>query len=498
MLFDITELEAGADLRAQVCVIGAGAAGITLAHRLSSKGIDVLLLESGGTELEGDVQALHAGEVGGAPYPPLESVRLRYLGGTTNHWMGQSSLLDPLDFRARDWVPDSGWPISWHEYHRYLDEARAICEIPSGPFRYETAFPARAVAPFPGLPGFEPVLLRFSDPPTRFGERYRADLASAPNVRCCLHATCTRLVADPTGQRIVGAELASLSGRRVRATAERYVLAAGAIESSRLLLASRGASGISIGNAHDRVGRFFMEHPSIDVAEVVMGRHDLTSYLRIADFTFGAERFRRDVRLTPEVQERERILNHSVFLSELDSPSRGTLGERVMDVWDRIRWGTWSEDYDRVAGFRCRIRLEHAPRAESRVTLSDTVDALGVPKARLELRFGELEERTISRVAERFAYALGQMGFGRMRFEPGATLERYVERFAWQDHHFGGTRMHESPRHGVVDANGRVHGTVNLYAAGASVFPTSGQANPTMNLVAFTLRLVDHLAELEK
>src|SRR5690606_13176962 len=175
LLLDIADLEPGAQIRTPVCIVGAGAAGITLATKLAGRGIDVVLLESGGLDLEPEIQALHHGEAAGAEYPPLDAVRLRYIGGTTNHWGGQSLPLDPEDFEARAWVPDSGWPIAHREYARYLDEARALCEIGSGSFDYREVARERTLAPFPPLTGFEPVVLRFS-PPTRFGIRYRPAL----------------------------------------------------------------------------------------------------------------------------------------------------------------------------------------------------------------------------------------------------------------------------------------------------------------------------------
>jgi choline dehydrogenase-like flavoprotein len=129
------------------------------------------------------------------------------------------------------------------------------------------------------------------------------------------------------------------------------------------------------------------------------------------------------------------------------------------------------------------------------VTLADETDAFGQPRARLSLRMGELETRTVAVVGEFFARALGMADEGRMRIEFDPSDSGWMNEVGWQYHHCGGTRMHSDPRKGVVDANCRVHGLANLYVAGSSVFPTSGHANPTMNLLAFALRLADHLKE---
>jgi choline dehydrogenase-like flavoprotein len=497
LLLDIAELESGADLRAQFCIIGAGAAGITLARRLAAKRFDVVLLESGGEDLEDEVQALYEGEAEGVSYLPLDSVRLRYLGGTTNHWEGQSVPLDRLDFERRGWVPGSGWPIAYEEYRRYVAEAQSLCEVSKGPFDYARAFPSGGVPAPPELPGFAPVLLRYSEPPTPFGIRYRQDLADDANIRCCLHATCFGLVPDDSGSRVAFAEAGSLDGRRLRIVADRYVLATGAIENSRLLHLSRRRSGVSLGNDFDQVGRYFMEHPAIDLGDIVLGHDARTAYLREARFHVAGTRFRRDIRLAPEVQAEEQILNHSVFLTEnlIKPVTPENLGEQIVRLWDRVGARIFGEFGTQGDDFVWRIRLEHAPHAASRVTLADRTDPFGLRRAKIEFHFGELERRTISRVQERLASALGQTGLGRMKIDSEEWLDRYVERLAWQNHHLGGTRMNDDPRHGVADANCRVHGTRNLYVAGASVFPTSGHANPTMNLVALTLRLADHLME---
>lgn len=492
LLLDIADLEPGAQIRTPVCIVGAGAAGITLATKLAGRGIDVVLLESGGLDLEPEIQALHHGEAAGAEYPPLDAVRLRYIGGTTNHWGGQSLPLDPEDFEARAWVPDSGWPIAHREYARYLDEARALCEIGSGSFDYREVARERTLAPFPPLTGFEPVVLRFS-PPTRFGIRYRPVLEADARIRCILHATCLRLAAAENGSRVVGAEAGTLDGRRIRVVADRYVLAAGAIENARLLLLSTRPSGVALGNDHDVVGRYFMEHPYVDLGYTVLSGDETNAYFIEPEIGDGADRLRRDARLTPAVREALEIVNHSFYFVRLrEMPPNATLGDRLVRLWDKASDKVFGDD-GLPNHFLLRLRLEHAPHRDSRILLADDTDAFGAPKARLELAFGELERRTIGAVQQRTALALGEAGLGRVRLDPVGDADDWIERAGWQWHHMGGTRMHEDPRRGVVDADCRVHGTSNLYVAGSSVFPTAGHANPTLSLVALTLRLGDRL-----
>lgn len=473
--------------------MGAGAAGITLARKLASRGVDVVLLESGGLEPEPEIQALHRGEADGAAYPPLDTMRLRYLGGTTNHWEGQSALLDPEDFAPRAWVPDSGWPIAHREYLRYLDEARALCEIGPGSFDYAESARRRTLAPFPPLSDFEPVVLRFS-PPTRFGVRYRSALETDAQMRCILHATCLRLRAAENGSLVARADAGSLDGRRIRVVADRYVLAAGAIENARLLLLSTRPSGVALGNDHGLVGRYFMEHPYVELRYTVLSDDRANAYFTEHSVGEGADRLRRDARLTSGARARLQVLNHSFYFARLrETPPNLTLGDRLVRLWDKASDKLFGDDGP-PNHFLLRLRLEHAPHPASRVVLVDDEDAFGLRKAKVEFRFGELERRTIAAVQERVALALGEAGLGRVRLDLDGDAHEWIERVGWQWHHMGGTRMHEDPRRGVVDAHGRVHGTSNLYVAGSSIFPTSGHANPTLSLVALTLRLGEHLA----
>ena len=147
----------------------------------------------------------------------------------------------------------------------------------------------------------------------------------------------------------------------------------------------------------------------------------------------------------------------------------------------------------RSDSFAVRVRLEHPPRSDNRVTLSNVKDTFGLRQAKLQMRLGELEGRTIDAVLRSLARELGRTGVGRLQMDFAANDVSWHTQVGWQYHHFGGTRMSLDPKKGVVDTNCRVHGTRNLFVAGSSVFPTSGHANPTMNLIALTLRLADTL-----
>jgi choline dehydrogenase-like flavoprotein len=476
MLADLTSLDDGATIGADVAIIGAGPAGITLAMELLGTGLEVALIESGGLDYEDDTQVLYDGDVTGLIYFPLDSARLRYLGGSSNHWDGQSVPLQPIDFIHRPWVPLSGWPIAYEEYARYLPRAEPYCRLTLVEAGQSVWEPGPEIPAFPlGGGGFRPVMLRFPDPTFSFGSIYRRALERAERLSCYLHANAVGFETDPMRRHIAGVRLASLEGRQATLRAATYVLATGGIENCRLLLAT------GIGNDRDQVGRCVMEHPNYDTSLVRLTWND---YLSRPRQTIGTEVVRLDAQLTPEVQTELQILNHTMFLRRA-----GEAPGRIERIWDRLA--------EQVTGpgeaeYSLRIRLEQAPDPDSRITLAEGTDALGMPRVALDYRLGGLEARTVGQVLEAYARAIGAADLGRMQidFDPDSDWTADV---GWQYHHCGGTRMSDDPATGVVDRNCRVHGVDNLYVAGSSIFPTAGHANPTMNLLAFTVRLADHI-----
>jgi len=232
MFSDAREVEDGAIIEGDICIVGAGAAGITLALGLLDGGRRIVLLESGGFDYDHDTQALYQGVNLGLPYYDLDVCRLRYFGGTTNHWEGRCRPLDPIDFEARPWVPHSGWPITKATLDPFYARAHEICQL--GPYRYD---PADWLQPGESALAFDPArittnLWQFS-PPTRFGETYRQALAMAPDVEVLLHADVVDIATNEAGAEVDRLQVATLSGRRFGVRARAYVLACGGIENAR-------------------------------------------------------------------------------------------------------------------------------------------------------------------------------------------------------------------------------------------------------------------------
>lgn len=262
MFTDSRELPSGHRIETDVCVVGAGAAGITIARELAGGKLDVCLLESGGLEADADSQALYDGQVSGLPYTPLRAARVRYFGGTTNHWSGWCRPLDPIDFEKRAWVPHSGWPFGVEELRPYYDRAQDVFGLRRVGFDVASLVADAGLVLGLNRSVIDTAFFRFTAP-ARFGVMHRDELAAADNVNVYLHANATQIRPAAGSSAIEAVEAACLDGKRFEVAARFFVIATGGIENARLLLASNAVRPDGLGNDNGLVGRFFMDHPGI-------------------------------------------------------------------------------------------------------------------------------------------------------------------------------------------------------------------------------------------
>jgi choline dehydrogenase-like flavoprotein len=497
MLIDARDLPAGKELQADLCIIGAGAAGITIARELRGSGLSILLLESGGFDPEPAVTDLNAGQTGGTFLATdghyLTTSRRRVFGGTTSAWAGFCVPMDPLDMAKRDWVPNSGWPFGREVLDPFYVRASRILQIePHAADLTRWGGTPRAPLDLGSDAGIVTRLVHLS-PPTRFGATYREDLVTAPDVTLCLHANALDLVPSATGGRLHHVEAASLKNNRFTVKARDYVLAAGGIENPRLLLQSRSVQPEGVGNDHDLVGRYFMEHPHLHVGFITFTSPpgSLELYRQHTHDPLLGHDSLGVLCPSPELQRREKILNASV---QLYPAPASRLSEFVGGV------GRMAAHTD--AGFTAPAaepglvsvnlyaRVEPSPDPESRVTLGSDRDALGQQRVVLDWRLPGGDSDSLRRTIVAFGRELGRLGRGRL-FVRLTSAEPWPSGSQGGDHHMGTTRMSADPAHGVVDADCRVHGLDNLFVAGSSVYPSAGFANPTLTIVALALRLAD-------
>ena len=505
---DARTLENGALITGDLCIVGAGAAGISIALEWIGTGRRVILLEGGGFDYDPRMQDLYRGESVGLPYYPLQAARLHYFGGTTGHWAGFCSLLDPLDFEVRDWVPYSGWPITRTELEPFYRRAQTVVQLgPNEWSAWEWQRRDPTLVPFPLDPGVAWTKMWQFSPPTRFGTVYRNPIVRASEVHLYTHATVVEIETNESGTAVSGLRVRSLGadGKEYRARATHYVLACSTIQNARLLLASNRTVRAGVGNATDRVGRFFMEHLEMPSGVLVtLGRTPTRT--RMYDWKVGTQA-RGELAISPDLQRRHRMLNATVSLTPapLTEEGKSTFQWMTPDVLDAMRTGrTVTEDTVARAGeemprtFQLLTRQEQQPNPDSRVTLSDERDALGVPRVRLDWRLTELDRGSFRAFYQVLGRELGRAGVGRLRMREwvlDAPTAPWPSSLGGGWHHMGTTRMSHDPKQGVVNVDCRVHDVANLYVAGAAVYPTAGCVNPTLTLVALSLRLSDHLKQ---
>jgi choline dehydrogenase-like flavoprotein len=524
VLIDSRSVAADEVIRGDVCIIGAGPAGIAMACAMRKQPFRVVLLESGSLSPQPATQALYRGRNVGREYFPLDGCRVRTFGGSTQRWGGWCRSLDPEDFEARPWVPGSGWPIRREDLACHYRRARELCqlvvaegEIDSGP-----PLPGRPRIPLTG--GLTTTVYQFS-PPTRFGPAYREELNQAENIAVYLSANVVRLEGGEHGGPLRAAIVRTLADKAFRVEARVFVLAAGGIENPRILLASRDARPDGLGNENDLVGRFFMEHLHVPLGCFVPVRPNTNLSLYV-EGRRGVQRPLGALTVTPEARRAQRLygfsaaffpptrksvatvlrdqarLRHPWRLHAASIARSGTLGFGLRVLDGLIRHGHLALAAGTAPVLRPGVRQvyeimgrgEQTPLWESRVTVGRDRDRLGVPIAELDWRVSAGDLANMMASLESIGRGLLASAAGTL-YLPEDSGAAWADRITGSWHHIGTTRMHAEPAHGVVDAQCRVHSVPNLYVTGSSVFPTGGYANPVLTTVALALRLADHLTQ---
>ncbi|HZD01753.1 MAG TPA: GMC family oxidoreductase [Actinomycetes bacterium] len=521
MLSDARELANDQQIETDLCIVGAGPAGVSIAREFIGNGVRVCLLESGGKDIERRAQRLNRGQSVGYPTYLLHRSRVRAFGGSSRHWMRPGDHtwaarpLDPIDFEVRPGIRYSGWPFDRAHLEPYYAQAHSVCRL--GPFDYD---PGRLApeARTPRLP------LRTADVETTLFhhglstfEGYYEELARAPNVILLLHTSVTDLATERDPDRVDRIEVRRDDGSRCFVRARAVVLAAGGIENPRLLLLSNRVHRRGLGNDRDLVGRFFAERLSARAGYVAAARPELARGAGL--YGIHAEQgacVQGALRVADSVQRERQLLNCAFFLlprsasmtaeavrslaTLVKAAGRRPLPEGMLAHLRNVATGLGdlgafaldrARRHDTQDVLVLRVQAEQVPNPESRVTLGARRDRLGLPVARLDWRMAESDRASIRVSQQVVDTALRAAGLGRVEFMLGD--ERPAALFEGNNHHLGTTRMHDDPNLGVVDANCRVHGIRNLYIAGSSVFPTFGCSNPTLTVVALALRLADHL-----
>lgn len=540
MLIDANEIAPSSVIQTQVCIIGGGAAGITMGLAFEKAGVDTVILESGGLRRDESTADLYRGSSTGIPYDYADGTRSRFLGGSSNCWGGFCRPWDQSAFEHRPWVNDSGWPIGREELEPYYKRSHPILGVPSdeyGPEQWVGLGDEPPLGPGKGenfsatrLPldhsRVEEIVSQFS-PPLKLGEAYREDLKRARHVTVYLKANVVEIQCNPWGGAVESVKLRTLKGVSATVQAKVFILASGGIENARLLLASNRQQSTGIGNRYDLVGRYFQDHPrflngEVEFAEPYQNNplFDIKFHCIVRELKIGNAKISGQLRLPFEVQKERGLLDAQVWFRSMYR-GEGTdvvralyrMRQRVRGKWSpRIGLGAdlghiFSRPVDSLAyivahstasermvrSIAMEMIAEPEPDPNSRVTLSDDIDALGMRRTNIDWRLSQRVRDTVDTTFELIARELEDKKIARVKLGPRINDTGWPADMEGTYHHMGTTRMHDSPRQGVVDRNCQVHGVGNLYIAGSSVFPTSSSNHPTMTLVALALRLSDRL-----
>jgi len=545
MIIDARTLPGRKEIQTDICIVGAGTAGITLAQEFIGAKFSVCLLESGGPRAEPETQSLAWGENVGHPYFSLDTAYARFFGGSTNRWMidagnqrfgARMRPFDPIDFEERDWLPYSGWPFNKAHLDPYYDRAQEIFNIAPPSFGISdwvdiNRSPQLVFAD----DRVKTVIFKFGLS-SHFLNKYLPEVAGAPNITTYQYANVTNIETDEAAGNVTRLQVACLNGTRFSVSARLVILATGGIETPRLLLASNDAQKEGLGNRYDLVGRYFMEHlhfvsgifvPSTPEMFKTTGLYnhvqDVNGVSIIGKFAIAEAVLRREKLLNFAAELVPRVMLYS-SLGEIANPPissesiqsfrtvgaavrRGTLpenpGRHLKNMWEGIdditvtayrnmkkrSLRTFSKK--KIKAFWLASMSEQAPNPESRVTLSSERDNFGQNRAKLDWRLGPFDIQSVIRSQEILMEAIDRAGLGRLYIQFREDTPPQKVTGGW--HQMGTTRMHTDPKKGVVDENCRVHGISNLYISGPSVFPTGGYANPALTTVALAVRLADYL-----
>jgi choline dehydrogenase-like flavoprotein len=520
MIADMNQLDLQSHRSADVCIIGAGAAGIAMAREFLGTSHSVIVLEAGGSRFEPDSQEPYKSEVVGLAHSGIHHGRARVFGGTTTLWAGQALPLFDTDFVERDWVPYSGWPVDFREIRTFYNRAERVMQVPCVTYDV-SSWPKQSCKP-PAYIGdmIETYYSQFTHVPD-FAVKYRAELAGSPNITLLTHANVVGLDANPDATCVREVRVKSFGSRQCMVRAKMFVVACGGIETARLLLASNSVERDGVGNRHDVVGRFFQDHPGVSIPVKPLDRKrfaDCYNGFKVGNVRHSikmaaSETFQRTQRILGvgaevfyPVDEHDpigaaKLLLQSVRRPHLRSQIPGALATVLKGPHKVVKAAMRYYMLGQVASVNAGqphlgFAVEQQPNPDSRVTLSDEVDSLGMRRTRLDWRVGTEEGRSMNIFAQALAKEWRRLGVG--DFDPAdlkLTGREKGENGGYIDasHHMGTTRMGSDPHTSVVNPSCRVHDYENLYIGSSSVFPTCGFSNPTLTMLALCMRICDEI-----
>ena len=515
MILDSVSWPKQSTYNADIAIVGAGAAGISLAMDLARRGKSVILLEGGDEMYSHESQDMYKGSFSARDLPyGMQYSRLRYLGGSTNCWAGGCGELDPEDFYAREWVPLSGWPIGKSVLSPFYVKAASFLGLDIERIRNKDD-----INELPKLRAFELGTLEYTKK-VRFTHEFRENLNQDPNLTVLTGANFFELARESRSDTVDFINVKSLKGEIASIVAKDFVFAAGGIENARLLLNTRNGKYGPLGDSSGNLGRYFSDHP------IAPGATLLDSHGRAAQSEYNVRNFKPNsngqltlpyYRLPFELQKKHKTLNVALQIHSqeealtrveqaawrlkkfYDDPTTYDLaGSDIASVLkDPVRlYRSYKSRGSSKGRLALRFQIEQSPNHSNCVSLNNEIDSVGLKKANLHWSFSDIERHTVDVAISYAAKTFQRVDGGSLKLDPDMidNAKDLPGDLRGGQHHCGTTRMSDSPKYGVVDSNLKLFDAHNVFVCGSSVFPTNGWVNPTFTIVALSLRLSEHLA----
>lgn len=522
MLVNGSELNEHASYEADICILGGGVAGIVLARELLGKFKKIILLESGGENYTQEAQDLYAPSTKNKSYYPDPSYsRLRFLGGASNHWENNTSPLDPIDFEKRSWVANSGWPISYKDLEAFYPKAEIYCGVKGNGYNtkewvkklgYTDVVSSSKV--------LETGIAKAAVPGTRFYAVHGQPLVEHSGIEVITFANVVDLDFDEQAQQITKVFFETKPGLRHDVKAKAFIMCFGGIENARMLLTFNKKYKNKIGNYHDNVGRYFMDHPTVRAAHFYphtskglelytagpVGDLNVKGFFEIQKEMLtlhGLSNIRMPIHAASKYDMSDGISSHHILgdaFSSGDLPDNFGMHilnyvkdiDMVVEAVSRKAFNKkLFDDADEMNGYQLAMMLEQTPHKDNRIRLGEKRDPYGIERIEIDWEFKEDDQERMWRALELTANEVGALSLGRIRLLKERSERLMGDQMGYGHHHMGTTRMSEDYKNGVVDAQQKVFGTNNFFIAGSSVFSTGGHVPPTLTIVALTIRLAE-------
>ncbi len=487
MFKDLKNFSSNSILRYDICIVGTGPAGLSVAKQLLGTDLKIAILESGGLEPEPEYQELNVGINSGPSYLSLDSSRLRCFGGAGKIWAGHCAPFKKDDFEKKSFSSLSGWPITLDDLKVYYMQAAEMLGISYQKFYNKdllgNTFKEKSFKKFNRNNSFLTTeVYQFSTSENKdFAEKYKIEFETSKNTDVIFHSTATELNLAKNGIDVDSLSISDLNGNSALVKAKIFVLACGALENPRILLTSNKYYKRGIGNNSGFVGSCFMSHPGIEnVAEILK-----TEKKSCIDKYLKKKKYK--VSYTTSLKERleSKILRHNLSMKDINDPNDQIFSQKnncdpIPEKWN------------------LSVGLEQPPRVTNNLKLSNIKDTLGMPKIDMYWdNLSKIEKDTVIKSVKIMARELGVIGAGKIRFKKELLNGNSFNFNDPINHHIGTTRMSDDPQTGVVDKNCKVFGISNLYITSSSVFTTSSIVNPTFTIIALSLRLGKYIKNLE-